>query len=355
MQRYFYLDVLKGILCVLIFLGHAPGFIPCLDNDLVREWNRAFTGGPIVTCWFVMSGFFAWKSLEKRKCTSIEFLLSKLRRFYPTYFVCFLISLIALPIDTLGIIGGGHKHSAIIYVIILFLHLTLTQSIVPVNSTINAYCSTSWYLSCLLFLYLMAVVMYKTINAIIQKIGLKRVFLLWFCMYAIEMLMLSIKYISPLMYELPVFRICEFDGGMLISCLVRVEISENKKIIHWTKILLTIAIWLLSMYIIHFVIRIYGWKYMVAETPFCMMLIYTLSHVQKREKSRYLIPFTYLSQYSMEFFLIHYTVLRFFKLLNISSYFVAVIYCMMAVLLALKFSEIVKVLTHYNKRLEKRE
>ena len=318
-----------------------------MDIDILREWNRAFTGGPIVTCFFVLSGFLAWLSFEKRGNVSWQFAVDKIRKFYPTYLCCFVISLTALSVDAVGVRGGTSSKDIFNT---LLLHLTLMQALVPTDKTICAYCSTSWYLSCLLFLYFLAVPIRKAmliaINRNEQKKGTYIIIACWLILFLGEMFVLAYKYKTPFMYEFPLFRICEFWGGMIIGCIYGQEPDNWKKRDH---VRLSVLVWLISMYVFHN-LGVTGWKYMVSETPFCMILIYQLA---KKRSDRILKLYLtqillYISRYSLEIFLLHYSVLRYFKFISIPSFGVALIYCAMSMLITIKLAELVHAICRHN-------
>lgn len=50
------------------------------------------------------------------------------------------------------------------------------------------------------------------------------------------------------MYEFPLFRICEFGGGMIIGCIYGQEPDNWKKRDH---VRLSVLVWLISMYVFH--------------------------------------------------------------------------------------------------------
>ena len=355
-QRYEVFDILRGVMCILIFLGHAPGFIMSMDNNITREWNRMFTGGPIVTCWFVMAGFFAYISLSKTKESDLYFFKRKVKRFYPVYIFCFFLSLLSFFVAPAEVVGGVRLREIIIT---LLLHLTLTQALVPTEASICAYCSTSWYLSCLMLLYLTVVPLYKLIMWLKMKKGngvwKKYICIAWGSLYFAEMFCIACVYKSPFMYEFPVFRFCEFSGGIVIGAMIcdkqNLTIKNNRNYILPVLQIISILAWIVSMYIFHN-IGIYGWKHMISESPFIMMVIYTLAlsgenKIYEGILSRILM---YISEYSLEIFLIHYSVLRFFRMISISSYGLSLIYCAGAFLVSLKLAEIVNKLSKVVKK-----
>ena len=96
------LDALRGILCIMIFMGHY--YFPEFSDSQI-DWIRAYSGGNAVTAWFMLSGFTA-VYYDKGKIPQgnvifggTGYFWNRVRKIYPVYIIALLFSLVAIPID----------------------------------------------------------------------------------------------------------------------------------------------------------------------------------------------------------------------------------------------------------------
>ena len=104
-MRYIQFDALRGIAALVVVLGHYIGMMPI--NDYSKAWfiisnlpiRILWDGAGAVNLFFVLSGFcVALPYMQKnnpRPVNYVAFMVRRIFRLYPAYFVALLLSIIA--------------------------------------------------------------------------------------------------------------------------------------------------------------------------------------------------------------------------------------------------------------------
>lgn len=148
MKRSLFIDGLKFILCIVIFLGHYSYFISQEYADVVIKnsfFHLCDKISPLcVSIFFMISGYFCWNNFEKTE--PIGYLKKQVKKISPMYIasiIVFVITSFIYYIKTSHFYGGRS-----IELPNLFFTLTGIQSWVGNNFNINGPC---WYVSSLFF------------------------------------------------------------------------------------------------------------------------------------------------------------------------------------------------------------
>jgi peptidoglycan/LPS O-acetylase OafA/YrhL len=101
-QRFECLDAVRGIAALVVFFQHVLGMIPVptdsLANMLFRIGSRIFSGAAAVDLFFVLSGFvltLPYVSLRSRQMDCADFLVRRVTRLYPAFWIAVVVALIA--------------------------------------------------------------------------------------------------------------------------------------------------------------------------------------------------------------------------------------------------------------------
>lgn len=141
------IESLRGICSILVFLAHCGVFIP----------SFGLWGGAAVSAFFVVSGFLSGYHYKKKNVTvlreSWETVLNKLKRFYPLYIIMFLCAVV--------LNRGGLKDG--------ILNIFLIQSWFGCTSA-QSFNSVGWFLSSIMFSYLIAPAINRGIRLIKGKL-----------------------------------------------------------------------------------------------------------------------------------------------------------------------------------------
>ena len=190
------LTSIRFILAIFIFLLHLP------------EPYRFDEGYFVVTTFFILSGFGLYVGYSNRKIQPVDFLSKRLVRIYPVHILTLLFAVVlVLFTDYLG------QYSAKDFALNLFLHLALIQSFTLRHNTFN---SLAWFLSNILFLYLVFPFLLSFMKKSVKGfLGFSVVFHLMI----VSALYLLLDNHHYTFYVCPLGRILDFSLGMILGYL----------------------------------------------------------------------------------------------------------------------------------------
>lgn len=213
------LQFLRLIALLGIVIGHAGGH---------------FVAGGVEFCsfFFILSGFL----YKGNKTTYWEYVWRKAKAIYPIYWICLVMSIL------LAYVRHNAEQSHIDWDIIP--HLLLIQSWIPstTNYAMN-YLGLSWFLSSLMFCYLLSPLLYKVIsrgkwNIVIIAFGLvlyKNVYALWG------------EYDDWSGYVSPILRAIEYGLGISLNLAIRDINKKDRTYINAFIGMSAVIIWILVL------------------------------------------------------------------------------------------------------------
>lgn len=171
--------------------------------------GNMFLGGGGAECsfFFVVSGFlFTLKPIPYK-----EYIWKKAKHIYPPYWICLALLLMGFLVKgTMYKLEPGWD---------IIPHLFLIQSWIPVTDAwFFKYLGTSWFLSSLLFCYIVAPILYKLVIKF-QKFAILQIVVT--CLIICILLEVSTPYVSWLTYASPIIRTCEFLLGMQVKMMLK--------------------------------------------------------------------------------------------------------------------------------------
>lgn len=183
---------------VLMILG-----VVCLHTYMRPIFGA---GEELVSFFFVVSGF-----LYKDETSWIQFISHKFKKLFPFYWLVLMLVVLIQFVRNQNVLNVG------------FLgHLFLLQSWVPSVSLTYAfkYVGAAWFLSSLMFCYLLAGPLYK----MIRKFSKKNVLVI-FCLAYLSICLCryfehGIVYGVWMAYACPIFRLLEYIMGMIASYMM---------------------------------------------------------------------------------------------------------------------------------------
>lgn len=215
------LHAFRGIFALIIFSTHYNDYCHCSFGA-----SKVIDGGAgSVVFFFILSGLAISAGYQNRLLngsagiSGYDFILKRIKRIYPLHFFCFLLCLIAFRTFSMENVGT------------YMCNLFLLQSWIPDMNVYFSCNGVSWYLSTLLFSY----IMYPYIVRLIPWIKRKRVvsvglFVALISVYAVIVWLVPQEYAHGIVYAFPVVRMIDFIIGILCwNALVYVQ--SNKSVI----------------------------------------------------------------------------------------------------------------------------
>lgn len=199
-------QALRALFVTLIFLSHCPGG----DSSLLPEGGNAG-----VSFFFLLSGFVLSYSMHGRTVRFAPFMRARLRRIYPVYLAALVA---ALPVMSWNFSVAN-----------LLTLLTLTQSWWPDPAIFFGGDSPAWFLSDLLFFYILFTLLYKLLSSASLRCALS----VAGAAYATEIIvLLTVGDVAGMPWSLYVFppaRLLDFVTGMVMQKLFA-EASPKRRI-----------------------------------------------------------------------------------------------------------------------------
>lgn len=240
MNKVLSLQSLRYVFLLLIFMSHFS----------YGEVQALYGGGDCGVCFFfILSGFVLslgyGKKVEERTFSHFRFLGKRLRKIYPIHL------LLLLSLATYYYLQGKEILS-----LPLLANLFLVQSWIPDPTFFFSGNSVAWFLSDLLFFYLVFPFAYR----LIYRLQAGKLFLLSFFLLAVYIsfaLLLQEEMVLPFLYIFPLTRLIDFCIGISISRLflwlkICREGKRRKEMgtLHATLIELTMTIGLITLFLI---------------------------------------------------------------------------------------------------------
>lgn len=264
-----------------------------------------------VSFFVILSGFgSAYSGVGSEiKCnikTIIKYIGNKIRRFYPLYFTTTLIMVACSDIPRLV---SAYSFDTLKPILINLIHcLCLVQAWIPHDYF--AFNGAGWFMSTMLFLYLLNLPLKTVLNLIYQK--KHGVLLLIVNFISLYIVILLYSYITRntntefTQYILPISRVCEYASGMVLGYLFhKMNIymkNIDNKIVFTILEIVVLMIWVKGMYV-----NIESWQFRIVHwfLPNCLLIgAFTfgkglLSSLFKTK------PLKYLGDVSFECYLLH--------------------------------------------------
>lgn len=159
------LQGLRVIGMIFIFLSHCGVLINTRYEKIF--YTFFYEGYCAVTFFFILSGFMTYKSLSRKEINiklknSIKFTINKIKKFYPLHIIILLFILVI-----------NFKYGNNIKRIILSIpNILLLQSFIPIESIYFGFNAVTWYLSSLMFCYLLSNIYAYFIKNLIKNISI---------------------------------------------------------------------------------------------------------------------------------------------------------------------------------------
>lgn len=274
-----------------------------------------------VSVFLVLSGFlmsYAWLQKEIKPENAIRFAIKKIMKLYPLHIAMMIMC--ALPALYKVIFG---KTSAVKLIIDIVLHSSLTQVWVPYSKYYQTLNGPAWYLSVMVFLYLMFPLLLKTIK---KTKSTRECIIKIFVLYAVQFIIAEIARMFGsvdrtamfscqwIVYFCPLSRLVDFMIGSYVGWLF-IHAKENIRWkCSWIFELVILAITTVSiyLYITETTVLSSEWiKYTLLFTPSSVLLIWVVARggiIAKVLNNRVLIWVGNLSPYT---FLIHKVVIKY--------------------------------------------
>lgn len=168
-----------------------------------------------VTFFMMLSGFVLYISTESKgediyaKQMVKEFMYQRLCKIYPLYFICWIAAIVLMPYS-------GSRVG-------IFLGIFTLQSWIPIKEVYFAGNSVAWFISDLVFCYLIFVPLFRLLN---QKSGCGiYVVSLYFVLYLGVIVFLPERLVHAIVYINPLMQCSNFIIGMIIG---KIFLAEQK-------------------------------------------------------------------------------------------------------------------------------
>ena len=232
MAQFNGLNAIRGIAAIFIFLHHVG-----LEGYVVTSFGDCF-----VSFFFILSGFLSTSSCEKRyatKAQSIEsmsrFIIRKIGKLYPLYFLCLILALI---------VKGNNLDIPVI-----LLNAAMLQSWIPNPDIYFSGNSVSWFVSSLMFCYIMFIPMFRLMKNHYPIFIMLSATL--FVSYFIVIQFIPDMLLTPIIYISPIMQFSAFLFGMILwNFFKRVSFSlQHMESLYVLCVLVLVAMILLYCYV----------------------------------------------------------------------------------------------------------
>lgn len=303
------LQSLRFFAILMVFLSH---LLYLQENSIYSKFfNRFLYDGYCgVSFFLVLSGFvisynYYNKISSYSKKEVIEFTKKRFRKIYPLHLLTFLLSILVF-------IKIIYKFPLKMIIIGIF-NITLTQSFIPINGVYFSFNAVSWYLSVILFCYLLTPFLISNIKKIeIKNINLIIAIIAIYLLQVIYVLIFKENNHNHwLIYINPFFRLLDYINGLLLGVMVLKNRSINTDISIKNTIyeVGTILIFLVIYYFYPYINQSIRWG--CYYTPSSILIIFIFSkqggYISKMLQNKYLV---YLGNISFEFYMVHQIVLK---------------------------------------------
>ena len=299
------LNGLRVIATLAIFIHHYVHYIlPSINYDLV---NYAFG---FITLFFLLSGFvmmYNYKNkIENNLFNYKTYIVKKLVKFYPLYIFTLVLSIVVKPLPELGLE----------FFKILFANLFLIQAFIPIVTYNYTFNFVSWFISALLFCYLLFPFVAKFLIHLNFK-SIKMALILISLIFLVDLVITGrvnpAQDLNMVIYHSPITHFVEFLIGMLVFL-----IYDQRKYIYslnkftWTILeLVALRSVFLYAYFIPLIKEQYKWSILFLPSMVLLLVIFSL---ERGYASKFfsLSIFQRFSAISYEFYMIHGLVILYF-------------------------------------------
>lgn len=337
------LQGLRAFAITLVFISHC-GF---MENSVGGSLFN-FAGAAGVSIFLVLAGFLAMYNYRVNEspltiASLIKRTATKANKFYPLHLIGLVL---AVPIM---IVAGNYLH-----LIPKFLtNLFLVQSWIPASSYYFSFNTPSWYLSTYLFLLALSPALLPRIDYLFRS-ALKPywaaigIFVVFVVEVAISALPLSFGFLHWFSYVFPPVRLFDYLAGILLAIFIR---SYSNELVALSPALSIGSIVLFGCAILYTMVypEIQIWYYSAAWlVPSLVIIAACMGAAARRYSFWKWAPLVFLGDISMEFFLIHWLIIRYLEnMLDVYSMPIATMLLLFIISLACAWS-----LSILNKKLD---
>lgn len=230
---------MRGWWTILIFICH---WLYMYESSEILGIRLGHGGEYGVAGFFVISGFLNNKKYSDRKFNiidTINFMIHKIKKLYILHLICMIPYLVNdFPIAYGYFVNGNKAWQN--YVIDYGMNIMLLQSMFTRVNSVNG---VSWFLSCIMILYLFTPLLFK-VGSVIQKKKANAVFLIIFLM------ILCFLEQYDWTYQNPFFRVFQYMTGMLLAKISAIDFRYDcmiRNILLGMSIGLSVAIFALPL------------------------------------------------------------------------------------------------------------
>jgi peptidoglycan/LPS O-acetylase OafA/YrhL len=295
-----------------------------------------------VSLFFIISGFVSCISINKYKNNFHDMLLylkTKLKRLYPLYIISILIYLpVSLSmIFKYGVISIGK------YIFSFVASVLLLQSWIPNSKYITIVANAGWFLSALMFLYLITIPLHKFISNINKKNKVSTNIIIILCSL---LMIVAYHYVVPksgyLHYYFPIYRIFEYIIGIVLwNIFVEIKKHNISSIIVSTLEIISILV----LGVMPFLKVIYvDYLFVAMNTILLLSIVLGNGLVGKLLSNKLLV---WLGNISFEMYLLHFPILIYTFFIWDKIMPTAIITILLYVLVSLLLTIMISYIIHY--------
>lgn len=287
------LQILRGVAFLLIFISHC--------SFLTTKTN--YWGAFGVSIFIILSGFLAIYTDSNRSC--IENLWIKIKKLFPLHISTLLV---ALPIS--GIIDVISGNNVWKFVAKLFLNITMLQGFIPSSEVYFSFNAVAWYLTLVIVFSVMTRPLIRIINKLCKIRGggyyvalLISIQIIWTLAMKNSSIMHWAVYINP------IFRLVDYTIGIWLGKYY-LDNPDRFNLKRSICVIPFIGLIIIIVFVSCFVPENNAWFLCVVWTPLSALCISLCLLFENKLKTNngFMI---YIGNRSMELFLIHYLVIRY--------------------------------------------
>ena len=318
------LQGLRGVFAILIVLHHSI--------------NWLVAGYCSVSFFFILSGLVTsityWNKIDSEGFSYTKFLSKRLWKIYPLHLVTLVFS---IPI---GILSLGW-----ISVAIGIPNLFLIQSWIPLEKIYFSGNALSWYLSDILFFYILSPFLIRLVKGLLTWQLLITFFLVLVLMIMLWSLVPNDK-VHSLIYIHPLFRLFDFFTGVVLFRLLvwfnGIFSKSSKNKIHLLEAI-SILFYIFTLIAFYYCPDRYSYTSLWIVPNSLVILIFALVDNKGGCFSKILTGrlFVLLGKYSFEIFMVHLLCIAYVRIicvhLNINDESIVLVLCYLSILVSVFF------------------
>ena len=271
-QRYSELDAIRGIAALMVVLYHYTTRYGEIYGYSVEPAFRFDIGGYGVQLFFIVSGFVIFLTLDKT-VNAVDFIISRLSRLYPTYWVAVILTFsvvyfLSLPGRTVGVKTA-------------MVNLTMLQEWLGVGSVDGVY----WTLAVELSFYMLMFVLFVTKK--MEKITF--ISIIWLCIIILAEY-LEVKQSIKIHEVIRLMLLLDF-GNLFIAGIMFYKLMQKNRASSY----LILVMSLIVEYYLH------GNSVILMSIYFCIFLLFIKGYLTILSAK----PLVFLGVISYSLYLIH--------------------------------------------------